>query len=87
MAHHLSAKKRIRQNQKQRARNRQYRTHMRSRIKKLNDLITAGKKEEATALLPGTVATIQKLGSKNIIHKNQVRRRVSRVVRAVTRMP
>ena len=55
MAHHLSAKKRIRQNIKRNARNRQYRTYMRTRIKKLRLLIADGKKEEAVALLPKVI--------------------------------
>ena len=83
MAHHLSAKKRIRQNIKRSERNRSLRTFMRGKLKKLRLLVDEGKKDEAKAFLPEIISAIERLGTKGVIHSRQVSRRVSRVVRAV----
>ncbi|MBQ3691017.1 MAG: 30S ribosomal protein S20 [Bacteroidales bacterium] len=68
MAHHHSAKKRIRQDEAIRLRNRYYALTMRNAVRKLraND-----NKEEAAQSLPGVFKMIDKLAKKNIIHKNK----------------
>ena len=68
MAHHLSAKKRIRQVEKRRLNNRDYAKPTRNALKKLR---STKNKEEATAQLPGLASMLDKLAKKNIIHKNK----------------
>ncbi len=68
MAHHKSALKRIRQNEKKRVHNKYYAKTMRNAVKALRD---TSDKEEATKMYPKVVAMIDKLAKKNIIHKNK----------------
>jgi small subunit ribosomal protein S20 len=68
MAHHKSALKRIRQNEKKRVHNKYYAKTMRNALKSLRN---TSDKEEAMKLFPKVVAMIDKLAKKNIIHKNK----------------
>ena len=68
MAHHKSALKRIRQNEKRRVHNKYYAKTMRNAVKALRNTTD---KEEATKLYPKVVAMIDKLAKKNLIHKNK----------------
>jgi small subunit ribosomal protein S20 len=68
MAHHLSAKKRIRQAEKRKEHNKYYARSTRNAIKKLR---SAKKKEEAAEMLPEVSSMLDKLAKKNIIHKNK----------------
>ncbi len=68
MAHHKSALKRIRQNEKKRDHNRYYAKTTRNAIKGLRG---TSDKEEATKLYPEVVSMIDKLARRNIIHKNK----------------
>jgi small subunit ribosomal protein S20 len=68
MAHHLSAKKRIRQAEKRRLNNRYYAKSTRNAVKELRD---TKKKEEAAEQLPKVSSMLDKLAKKNIIHKNK----------------
>lgn len=68
MAHHLSAKKRIRQDAKKRLRNRYYKKSTRSAIMKLRDMTDSS---EAQALFPKVVSMIDRLAKRNLWHKNK----------------
>jgi len=68
MAHHLSAKKRIRQNEIRTLHNRYYAKSTRNAIKKLRN---TKKKKEAAELLPKVSSMLDRLAKKNIIHKNK----------------
>ena len=68
MAHHKSALKRIRQDEKKRVHNKYYAKTTRNAIK---DLRNATDKAEAEKLYPQVVAMIDKLAKRNIIHKNK----------------
>lgn len=68
MAHHKSALKRIRQDEKKRVHNRYYAKTMRNALKTLRN---TSEKEEAEKLYPGVVSMIDKLAKRNIIHKNK----------------
>ncbi len=83
MANHKSAIKRMRQNIVRRTHNRQYRSTMRTEIKKLQTAIDAGDADAAKAQLPKTVGLIQRVAQKGIIHRKQAARRVSRLATAV----
>lgn len=68
MPQHTSAAKRVRQNEKRRARNRYHRSRMRTLIKKLRQ---TEDKDQAQALLDDTKAYLDRLATKGIIHKNK----------------
>ena len=68
MAHHLSAKKRIRQSEKRRVHNKYYARSTRNAIKKLRSMKT---REEASELLPEVSSMLDKLAKRNIIHRNK----------------
>ena len=68
MPQHQSAKKRMRQNEKRRQRNKSHKSRVNSKIKKLRNL---DDKEEAQELLNDVKGELDRLASKNIIHKNK----------------
>ena len=68
MAHHKSALKRIRQDEKKKVHNRYYAKTTRNAIKALRN---STDKEEATKLYPEVISMIDKLAKRNIIHKNK----------------
>lgn len=79
MANHASALKRARQDAKIRLANRSQRTAMRTAIKKVQQAVNAGDKEAATVALKQAQSLIDRAGRKNLIHRNQAARRVSRL--------
>jgi small subunit ribosomal protein S20 len=68
MAHHKSAKKRIKQDEVKTLQNKYYAKTMRNAVKKLR--IETDKTIAAEAL-PKVVSMIDKLAKKNVIHKNK----------------
>ena len=68
MAHHLSAKKRIRQSEERRMRNRYSARSARNAIKKLRG---TKEKDAAAGMLPKVSSMLDRLAKKNIIHRNQ----------------
>lgn len=63
-----SAKKRMRQNEKRRQRNKTQKSRVRSKMKKLRELEDA---DAARDLLNDVKGDLDRLASKNIIHKNK----------------
>ena len=80
MAHHKSAKKRIRQDAKKRIHNRYYKKSMRSALKKLRDMEEKG---EAAKYLPKVISKIDRLAKNNQIHKNKAGNLKSKLTRFV----
>jgi small subunit ribosomal protein S20 len=80
MAHHKSAKKRIRQNIVLRLRNRYYKKTARTAIAKLREMTD---KSAASTFLPKVVAMIDKLAKKNTWHKNKASNLKSKLMRHV----
>ncbi|MBL7965695.1 MAG: 30S ribosomal protein S20 [Prolixibacteraceae bacterium] len=68
MAHHKSAKKRIKQDEVKTLQNKYYAKTMRNAVKKLR-LETS--KDAVAVALPKVVSMIDKLAKKNVIHKNK----------------
>ncbi|VAW14353.1 SSU ribosomal protein S20p [hydrothermal vent metagenome] len=68
MAHHKSALKRIRQDQKKRLHNKYYAKTTRNAIRELRN---EKDKESAGKRYPGVIAMIDKLAKRKIIHKNK----------------
>lgn len=80
MAHHLSAKKRIRQNRKARTQNRYYAKSTRSAIKNLQGI---SEKKEAGDQLPKVVSMLDKLAKRGVIHKKKASNLKSRLEKHV----
>ena len=68
MAHHASAKKRIRQDAVKRLSNRYYKKSTRTAIKKLREMED---KTEASAYLPKVISMIDRLAKSHNWHKNK----------------
>jgi small subunit ribosomal protein S20 len=68
MAHHQSAKKRIRQDEVKRVQNKYYSKTMRNAVR---DLRAVSEKEAAVTQYPKVVSMIDRLVKKNLIHKNK----------------
>ncbi|HSM55119.1 MAG TPA: 30S ribosomal protein S20 [Candidatus Sulfomarinibacteraceae bacterium] len=80
MANLPSAKKRMRQNVKRRARNRRYRSAARTYIKRCRQLIAQGNLDEADEAIKKAVSTLDKAARKGVIHPNNAARRKSRIM-------
>lgn len=80
MAHHQSAKKRIRQDAKKRLANRYYKKSTRTAIKKLREMED---KAEAEKFLPKVISMIDRLGKRNSFHNNKVGNLKSKLTRYV----
>ncbi|TCK60479.1 30S ribosomal protein S20 [Seleniivibrio woodruffii] len=81
MAHTISALKRIRQSEKRNLRNKSYKSKMRTMVKKFTAAATTGDAQTAEAAFKTATSTIASIGSKGVIHKNQVARRQSRLAK------
>ncbi len=80
MAHHKSAKKRIRQTEKLREANRYYKKSARTSIRKLREMTDH---KEAAAFLPKVVSMIDKLVKRNSWHRNKAANLKSKLTRHV----
>ncbi len=81
MAHHKSAKKRIRQSEKRRLRNRMYKSRARTFIKRARKMIESGNLEEAEKLVQESIKALDRAAERGVLHKNNVARRKSRLMR------
>jgi small subunit ribosomal protein S20 len=81
VAHSISAKKRIRQNEKQRARNRARRTALKSRVRAFTDALTAGDPAAAESKYRETCKQLDRQAARGLIHRNAAARRKSRLAR------
>lgn len=79
MAHSLSAKKRIRQNVKNNARNRWRLRAMRDALKEFTDKLAHGSAADAKASFAKVTQVLDKSAAKGVIHKNNAARRKSRL--------
>jgi len=80
MAHHKSAKKRIRQDAKKRIHNRYYKKTARTTIKNLREMED---KTEATKVLPKVLSMIDRLAKTNTWHKNKAANLKSKLTKFV----
>ena len=83
MAHHKSAKKRIRSNEKKRVENRYYARTMRNALR---DFRALDNKEVAVERLPKMVSIIDKLAKRSVIHKNKASNLKSKLMKKVNEM-
>ena len=83
MAHHKSAKKRIRSSEKRRVENRYYAKTMRNALRDFRALTD---KAVATERLPKMVSIIDKLAKRSVIHKNKAANLKSKLQKKVNAM-
>lgn len=86
MAHHRSAKKRIRQTETRTARNRARTSRVKTFIKKVEQAVAAGDKAAAEAALVAAEPEIRRGVSKGVLKLNTASRRISRLARQVHRL-
>ena len=79
MANNKSAKKRIRVAERNRIRNKGYKTTFKNVFKKVEEFISSGQKEEAVSALSKAQKTIDKAAGAGAIHRNKAARKKSRL--------
>ncbi len=86
MANTKSAEKAARQAAQNRAHNVTLRSRMRTAIRKVNDAVTKGAKDEAQSSYRAAVPVIDSMVNKGIIHRNAADRHKSRLAARVKRV-
>ncbi|UCD29409.1 MAG: 30S ribosomal protein S20 [Planctomycetota bacterium] len=81
MAHSISAKKRIRQNTKQRARNRARKKEIKVATRSFTEAMSTGDGDKAQQALKDTIKKIDRVAAKGSIHKNTAARKKSKLQR------
>ena len=81
MAHSLSAKKRVRQNIKRRARNRARKEMIKDQVKGFSAALTGGDFDKAEAELRKVTQRLDRVATKGTIHKNTAARKRSRLTK------
>ena len=86
MAHSLSAKKRIKQNEKRRAINRARKSEVRTRIKSFEAAVKSGDKEAAGEQLKLVTRKLDKVAATSTMHKNTAARLKSRLTKKLNKL-
>ena len=81
MAHSLSAKKRVRQNEKRRAINRARKSMVKTQIKRFEAALAGGDLKAATEQFRLTVQKLDKVSSTSTMHKKTAARKKSRLAK------
>jgi small subunit ribosomal protein S20 len=79
--HSLSAKKRVRQNIKRRARNRARKDQIKEAVKGFTAAVTSGKLDQAEKALRAASQKLDRIATKGTIHKNTAARKRSRLAK------
>ncbi|NIX75713.1 30S ribosomal protein S20 [Microvirga terricola] len=83
MANTVSAKKMTRKIAKRTAINRSRRSRMRTFVRKVEEAIAAGNKNEAAAALRAAEPELMRAAQKGIVHANTASRKVSRLAHSI----
>jgi len=86
VAHSLSAKKRVRQNAKRRARNRARKDLIKVEMKVMNAVLTGGDNAKIEEQYRKVVQRLDKTAAKGTLHKNTAARRRSRLTKRLNRI-
>ncbi|MBL6599907.1 MAG: 30S ribosomal protein S20 [Alphaproteobacteria bacterium] len=86
MAHHLSAKKRIRRNEKRRVINHARISRVRTFVKRVEVAIASGDQDAASAALKAAQPEMHRGVTKGVLHKNTVARKLSRLSKRIKAM-
>ncbi|MCB2009224.1 MAG: 30S ribosomal protein S20 [Geminicoccaceae bacterium] len=84
MAHHQSAKKRIRQTEKRTQVNRSRMNRIRTYMRKVEDAIASGDRDAAMTAFRAAEPEIMRGVTKGVLHRNTASRRVSRLSKRVS---
>lgn len=83
MAHHKSALKRIKQNEKRRLRNKHNKSSLRTFIKRVREAVEGKDAAAAREALAAAIPVIDKAATKGVIHSSNASRSVSRLTKLV----
>lgn len=83
MAHHASAKKRIRQTETRTAVNRNRVSRIRTFLKKVETALASGNKEQAAEALRAAEPELMRGAQAGVLHRNTASRKVSRLAARV----
>ncbi|MDA0670690.1 MAG: 30S ribosomal protein S20 [Proteobacteria bacterium] len=83
MANTIQARKRARQNDKQRVHNASLKSSFRTAIKKIMKAVLTGDKKVAKETFDSNVSIIDRIADKKIVHKNKASRHKSRLNAAI----
>jgi small subunit ribosomal protein S20 len=83
LAHHKSAIKRIKQNDRKNARNKHVRSTLRTHIKRVREAVAANDLALAKETLQAAIPYIDSAASKGVIHRSNASRNVSRLSKLV----
>jgi small subunit ribosomal protein S20 len=86
MPHSKQAKKRLRQSEKSRVHNQSQKSSMKTHIKKVVQAINEGDAEAAKKEMPTAMKKIDKAVKRNLIHKNEGSRRISRLSKKIDQL-
>lgn len=86
MANTTSAQKAARKTKRRTTINKSRTTRMRSEIRKVEEAITAGKKEDAVAALRQAEPVLARSGQMGVVHKRSASRKISRLTKRVLAM-
>lgn len=86
MAHSLSAKKRVRQNIKRRARNRRRKAQVKQAVKQFDSAVQANNAAQAAQQLRLLYKTLDQVAAKGTIHKRAAARKKSRLARRLNKL-
>lgn len=81
-----SAKKRIRQNETRRLRNRRRKTALKQSIRKFDETVSAGQKDQAAAQLKDVYKKLDRIADQGTIHKNAAARKKSRLAKRLNKL-
>jgi small subunit ribosomal protein S20 len=81
----VSARKRVRQNAKRRVHNRAIRSEMRSVVRKAAVAVAENQTDLAPAAIVAAQSTLAKAAKRNLIKKNTMSRKTSRLMKAANR--
>ncbi|MGD0845041.1 MAG: 30S ribosomal protein S20 [Geobacteraceae bacterium] len=84
MAHHKSALKRIKQNERKYERNKHIRSTLRTFIKRVREAAAGKDISAAKEALAAAIPVIDAAATKGVIHRNNASRNVSRLTRLVS---
>jgi len=79
-----STAKRIRQHEKNRMRNKAFKSKVKTEVRKVIDSCNAGDKETAEKALKNAVPVLDKAVTKGILHRNTASRKISRISKKVS---
>ena len=86
MAHHMSAKKRIRQTVRKTQVNHSRVSRIRTFVRKVEEAIASGDKDQAATAFKDAQPEMMRGVTKGVLHRNTVSRRLSRLSRRINAM-